>query len=76
MEINLNNMINETDLEFNIISSEEYRIYHFSEYVSVRVNNPTHLHVSESGGHRLLDSQGLSHYVPPGWVHLVWKVKK
>ena len=65
---------------FTDITSEEYREYLFpaphGRFVKVRINKPTHLSVSESGGHRLLDEDGVSHYVPSGWVHLSWKAKQ
>lgn len=69
-------MINKTDYEFKDISTEEYRVYHFPQLESIRINNPTHLHVSASGGHRILDADGVSHYIPSGWLHLKWKAKE
>lgn len=73
-------MKNESKLEFVDISSEKYRTYVFQSKVStvqtveVTIKEPTHLHVSKSGGHRLLDSSGKSHYIAPGWIHLYWEV--
>jgi len=64
---------NDTELIFTDISSEEYREYLFPQGASVLIQNPTHLHVSKSGGHRILDANGVSHYVPKGWIHLRWK---
>lgn len=69
-------MINKTDLEFKDISNEEYRIYVFPEYVTIRIDKPTHLNISKSGGHRLLDENGESHYIPTGWVQIKWRAKK
>lgn len=66
---------NETGLEFTDISSEEYRVYHFTDGDRVTITAPLYLHVSQSGGHRVLDAQGLSHYIPPFWIHLYWKAK-
>jgi hypothetical protein len=72
-------MNNDSKHTFTDITSEEYREYQFpspqGRFVKVRINKPTHLSVSESGGHRLLDADGVSHYVPAGWVHLSWKAK-
>ena len=63
---------NQSNLKFTDISTEEWREYIFPEGV-VRINNPTHLHVSESGGHRIFVSEtGMSHYIPSGWLHLRW----
>lgn len=69
-------MINKSDLEFTDISSESARTYVFYNGVEISIYNPTHLNVSKSGGHRLLDAQGISHYIPPKWCHLYWSVKK
>lgn len=66
---------NETDAEFTNISSEEYREYRFAGE-TVRITAPCWLNVSASGGHRILDAVGLSHYIPTGWIHLQWKAKE
>lgn len=63
-----------TDLEFKDISTEEYREYVFADLI-VRIEAPKKLHVSASGGHRIIDAGGVSHYVPTGWRHLSWQVK-
>lgn len=63
---------NESGLDFIDISSEEWRMYNFGEY-SIQINNPQWLSVSESGGHRILDDAGVSHYIPPKWLMLSWK---
>lgn len=57
------------------ISSEEYREYNFGTDKLVRILNPLQLKVS-GGGHRVLDAQGISHYVPKGWHHLCWKARE
>jgi hypothetical protein len=71
------------DAEFTDISGEEWRKYLFAEEVlpdgrirrsvSLQINGPAYLNVSPSGGHRILDKEGISHYVPCGWKHLSWK---
>lgn len=66
---------NATDLEFNDISSEQWREYSFLGGDTVRIDAPLRLNVSASGGHRIFDSEGISHYVPAGWIHLKWAVK-
>lgn len=66
---------NESDLVFSDISSEAWREYHFESGAKVRIDGPQRLHVSDSGGHRIFDSQGLSHYIPKGWIHLIWETK-
>jgi hypothetical protein len=56
------------------ISSEMYREYVFPAGAVVRIDSPSCLHVSDSGGHRIWDG-GLSHYIPVGWVQLRWQPK-
>lgn len=63
------------NLEFSDLSDEEYRVYEFPGGCAIRLNEPTHLHVSDSGGHRVLTADGVSHYIPKGWLHLSWVVK-
>ena len=41
-----------------------------------RIEAPQKINVSASGGHRVLDAAGLSHYIPPRWIELTWKVKE
>lgn len=66
--------INASGLEFKDISSEVSRTYHFAQR-SFTIAEPLRLHVSSSGGHRIFDAYGKSHYVPTGWLHLEWTVK-
>jgi hypothetical protein len=63
-------------MEFKDLDHEEYRVYKFDNNVMVRIDNPLKLNISKSGGHRIWDARGVSHYVPSGWVHLYWLVKK
>lgn len=73
-------MKNTSQHKFTDITSEEWREYIFptpeGRFVKRRIDNPTHLSVSESGGHRLLDAAGVSHYIPKGWIELAWKAKE
>ena len=68
--------VNRSGLEFKDVSAEEYREYLFPAGVSVRISAPLKLNVSASGGHRIFDASGVSHYIPAGWVHLQWKAKE
>ena len=63
---------NGTDLEFADISTEMWREYRFLGGETIRINRPLRLNVSESGGHRIFDAEGVSHYIPAGWIHLQW----
>ena len=61
--------------EWTDISSEIIRQYHFGDTV-VQIDFPCWLHVSASGGHRILDEDGYCHYIRCGWEHIMWRVKK
>ena len=65
---------NQSGLEFVDISSEEWREYEFASGAKVRIDEPLQLHVSDHG-HRVLDANGTSHYIPLGWIHLSWRAK-
>lgn len=68
-----------TSQDFKDISSEEWRQYIFlSAGGAIHkevINSPAYLAVS-ANGHRILDSDGISHYIPSGWVSLSWKSKE
>lgn len=66
---------NGTSLNFVDISSEKWREYERPDKTKVRIENPVALNVSKSGGHRIFDASGVSHYIPSGWIHLSWNVK-
>ena len=67
---------NESENKFTDISSESYRQYEYSDGYKITINNPQWLHVSKSGGHRVFDGSGVSHYITPGWRHLMWEAKE
>lgn len=67
---------NNPNLKFDSLEDEQFRVYEFVDGSSFKIENPVALNVSGSGGHRVLDGTGLSHYIPTGWVHLYWKVKE
>ncbi len=60
-------------MDFKDISSEAWREYRFPKGETVRIESPIKLHVSASGGHRVADAQGLSHYVAPSWLSITWR---
>ncbi len=66
---------NKTDLVFTDISVEESRTYVFDGGGCVKIDFPTHLHVSASGGHRLVTADGRGIYVPAGFLMIEWKPK-
>lgn len=67
------------DMEFKDISNEKYREYTFfkeGELCKLRIDKPQWLNYNpKSGGHRIVDAKGMSHYVPGGWIHLTWDAK-
>lgn len=71
----MTDFINKSGLDFVDISSEEWREYNFGNGNVVKIDGPLKLNVSKTGGHRLFDNDGVSHYVPSGWKHLKWKSK-
>lgn len=66
---------NNKSLKFNSLESEQFRVYSFANGSNITIEEPIALNVSKSGGHRVLDKAGISHYIPSGWNHLYWKVK-
>lgn len=62
---------NESDYDFTDISSEQWREYDFAS-VSVRINDPQYLAVSENG-HRVLDGDGVSHYIGFDGFYFKWQ---
>lgn len=66
------NAFDQMGREWNDISTNEYREYIFPDGFIVRIDCPMKLNVSESGGHRILDADGMSWYVPSGWRALRW----
>jgi hypothetical protein len=69
------NFINKSGLDFKDISTEEWREYVY-ETKTIRIEFATQINVSPSGGHRLFSEDGVSHYIPSGWLHLKWKSKQ
>jgi hypothetical protein len=63
-------------MEFKDLTDEKYRVYEFPNGKNVLITDPQKLNVSKSGGHRVLDGEGVSHYIPAGWFHLFWVVKE
>jgi hypothetical protein len=61
---------------FTRINDELSRTYTFisdGRTVPLTIEKPKALHVSASGGHRIIDGDDQPHYVPSGWIHLTWK---
>jgi hypothetical protein len=67
-------LCNASENKFVDINTEMWREYIFPDGSFVHVDYPSNLSVSKSGGHRILDRDEVCHYIPPGWIHLKWKV--
>lgn len=69
-------LINQTNLEFIDISSEEWRRYVYPAKIGhvnvIEIDRPLYLAITENG-HRILDYVGQSHYIPAGWIQLTWQ---
>jgi hypothetical protein len=61
------------EIQWQDIRSELYREYTFSGGDKIRISKPCSLNVSDSGGHRIIDMNDESHYIPSGWIHLRFK---
>ena len=58
--------------KIDIKGKEVFRTYVFPGKEEVTIESPEFLIVSDNG-HRVFDANGISHYVPSGWIHLYWK---
>ena len=77
MTTNKITLINEGSYTFFEVDTEEYRIYKWGNGSSVRIESPAYVSVNpNNGGHRILDMDGMSHYIPTGWIQLSWKSKE
>lgn len=57
------------------IQTEQFREYLFSDGTVYRIVKPTTLWVKKSDGgdsHRVLDAEGITHYIPSGWRVIRW----
>lgn len=66
-------------MEFVSIASEVGRYYEFlteAGVARVGIENPAWLFVRPSGAHVVVDQEGLAHYIPKGFIHLVWRNKE
>jgi len=73
------------DLVFHDISKEMWRAYVYPSpdgdgVVEIKIDNPVAVAMkapsetfARGGRHRILDADGVSHYIPQGWVDMKWK---
>jgi len=67
--------INYSRLKFIDISSELFREYLYPNGAKITISLPLRLSIAQNNTHRVFDSEGLSYYIPPNWIGIVWKAK-
>jgi len=58
------------------VSSESWREYCFTDGMVYRIDKPCTLYVKrkpDGDSHRVVDHEGVVHYVPAGWRIVRWK---
>lgn len=65
----------EGNFKFTDISHQMDRTYHY-ENSEQSISEPAFLNIGKQGGHNILDEQGMSHYIPKGWLRVSWKTKE
>lgn len=60
------------ELDFKDISEEKTRVYYFPNGDEFVVHEPVALHVSASGGHRIIEASGRSVYIKGTWIAFVF----
>lgn len=66
---------NGTPHKFDDISSEMYRTYFYPDGSKELIEGPLLLNANHStGGHRVFDALGDSHYIRGGWNRITWRV--
>lgn len=55
------------------ISSEAYRVYTYAGGKRFRIDEPNTLYLLADGGHRVVDSVGVTHRPERGYVAISWK---
>ena len=63
------------ELIFKSTENEKWRDYVWADGFTLRIEEPLWVHVSKSGGHRVIDNQKRSYYVAPGWRYITWEGK-
>ena len=74
-KLTVDDFVNASKLSFTDISTEAVRRYRFKGNEIVEIPGPLWLNVSRTGGHRIFDENGVSHYIPKGWIELSWVAK-
>ena len=67
--------INVSNFRFIDISSELFREYIYPNGAKLRIEYPMRLSVAKNNAHRVFDMNGLSYYIQPNWLAIVWKAR-
>lgn len=59
-------------MEKKDISVEAWREYQFGNKVVVRIEKPVDLYISASGSHRVVDEEGITHWVRGDFTTIRW----
>jgi hypothetical protein len=66
---------NGTKHKFEDISSEMHRTYNYPDGSKEKIEGPLLLNANHiTGGHRVFDALGNSHYIQGGWNRISWRV--
>jgi len=57
----------------NDISIEVYRTYVYADGGEYTISRPKKLYIADSGGHRVVDSEGVTHAPSRPWVAIKWE---
>ena len=68
--------IEQDGMIFKNIASESFRAYGYvlpdGSFRYIVYDSPIYLYVKPGGGHRLITSDGLSHWIRPDFINIVW----
>lgn len=57
------------------VADELYRVYTYEDGRKFRINRPKTVYVLADGGHRVVDSDGVTHRPERNYVGISWKPK-
>jgi len=67
--------INYSRSRFIDINNELFREYLYPNGAKITIHLPLKLSIAGDKSHRIFDADGLSYYIPPNWIGIVWKAK-
>ena len=70
-----NMFMNYSRLKFIDINNELFREYLYPNGAKITIHFPLKLSIAGDRTHRVFDAEGLSYYIPPNWIGIVWKAK-